>query len=83
MVELRQEEHHPADSSKVVTWIRGYCCIDPPQTEDDFVCGMKVMRKITHFTQTTSVLLLIGETSEDILKDLDKTILSPQSSLKM
>ena len=44
---------------------------------------MKVMREIPLFVQLASLVLhLIGETSEDILKELDKKVSSPQSSFK-
>ena len=60
-----------------------YCRLEPPETEDDLVHGMEETREILHsYHSATSVLLSIGETSEDTLKELDKNIVCLQSTLK-
>ena len=82
--EMRQDEHQAADLAEVIAWICKYCRLKPPHCQDVPIRGTKCLRNISHSMHSVSVVMLpIGDTSEDLLENMDKKISLPHLSLKL
>ena len=73
---LRKGIGNIADLNEVMSWVRELCVLSPTPSDGQKVCSLKIVRAMD---MQSSYLLPVGETSLNILKEIDGKVSFPQS----